>query len=306
MTVANFVGLAEGTIENSTIPLGKPYFDGAIIHRVEEGHVIQGGSPPVKNNKGTGYRYPNEIHPDLSHDKAGMLGVANGGPHTNSDEFYITLGDRSYLDGDYIVFGHVTEGMDVLFSIEKGDIFESIRILRFGKEAKKFRPDTKMFKELIEKQWEKVRLAEKEKAEKEDAIIKERWPDAILSASGYRYQVIEEGNTGKVRQGSVLKVQYSGELFNGKKFISTSGSGNPSFGETSEVFEFEIGKSRIIRAFDEVLREMKPGEIRVIIVPPEMGYGRGGFYGKNIPGTKRFVISPNSKIVYRIELIGID
>lgn len=305
MTVANFVGLAEGTIKNATIPLGKPYFDGAIIHRVEKGHVIQGGSPPVENNKGTGYRYPNEIHPDLSHNKAGILGIANGGPHTNSDEFYITLGDRSYLDGDYPVFGHVTEGMDVLMKIEKNDVFESIRIIRKGKKAKKFRPDTEIFNQIVENQWEKVKKADEEKKKNEDARINERWPNAELTESGTKYIIRKEGTGKKASEGSKLKLRYEAELFNGTKFISSENNGNPSFGDKGGLFEFETGKSNVVPAINEALLEMKEGEIRLLIAPADQAYGRTGFYGKNIPGTKRFVISPNTTIIYEIELLEI-
>ena len=303
LSVANFVGLAEGTIENASYPMGTPYYNGSVIHRVEEGHVIQGGSPKGEHNNGTGYRFPNEIHPDLSHDKAGMLNFANGGPHTNSDQWCITLGDRSYLDGDYIVFGHVTEGMDVLFSIEKGDVFESIKIIRKGQKAKAFQPNTEMFEKLIEIQWENVNKLEQEKKDREIAIIQERWPDAVISSAGYRFNVIKEGQGEKVKKGDNLKVQYRGELFNGLKFVSSSGNGNPSFGEKAQVFQYKVGESSIVSAIDDVIQNMKVGEIRVLIVPSDLGYGRSGFYEKNIQGSKRFVISPNTSIVYELELV---
>ena len=112
LAVANFVGLAEGTIDNEALGPGEPYYDGSVFHRVVEGHVIQAGAPaPGRSEaRGPGYQFPNEIHADLSHDHAGALGMASGGPHTNSAQFYITLGDRPYLDGNYIVFGDVVEG----------------------------------------------------------------------------------------------------------------------------------------------------------------------------------------------------
>lgn len=303
LSVANFVGLAEGTIENASYPMGTPYYDGSVIHRVEAGHVIQGGSPPGEKNNGTGYRFPNEIHPDLSHDKAGMLNFANGGPHTNSDQWCITLGDRSYLDGDYIVFGRVTEGMDVLYRIEKGDVFESIEIIRKGKKAKAFQPNTEMFEMLIEKQWEKVNKLDQEKKGREEAIIQERWPDAIVASAGYRFRVLKEGQGENVKTGSVLNVKYKGELFNGLHFVSSSSNGNPSFGEEAQLFAYEVGESRLVAALDDAIQDMKVGETRILIVPSELGYGRSGFYGKNIPGSKRFVISPNTTIIYALELV---
>jgi cyclophilin family peptidyl-prolyl cis-trans isomerase len=142
MTVANFVGLAEGTIKNDALPEGAPYFDGSKFHRVVPGHVIQAGAPNTEGEGRLGYMFPNEIHPELSHHRAGILGMANGGPHTNGSQFYITLGDRSYLDGDYTVFGEVFEGMDVVFAIVQDDVIEDVKIVRSGKKAKKFRADT--------------------------------------------------------------------------------------------------------------------------------------------------------------------
>ena len=125
MTVANFVGLAEGTIENQVFPLGTPFYNGTRFHRVAPGHVVQAGRPVSDEVTTPGYSLPNEIHPTLRHDKAGMVGLANGGPHTGKSQFYITLGDRSYLDGDYTVFGEVFRGMDVVREIVPEDPIET-------------------------------------------------------------------------------------------------------------------------------------------------------------------------------------
>jgi peptidylprolyl isomerase len=150
VTVANFVGLAEGRIENEAMPLETPYFDGTVFHRVVPGHVIQAGGPPREGHTGPGYTIPNEIHSDLSHARAGMLGMANGGPHTNGSQFYITLGDRSYLDGDYTVFGNVIRGMDVVEQIAQDDIIRKIRIMRVGKDARDFEVSEENFRSLVE------------------------------------------------------------------------------------------------------------------------------------------------------------
>src|SRR6185295_8481977 len=121
MTVANFVGLAEGTIANAAFDPGRPFFDGTVYHRVVPGHVIQTGVPQSDRARGPGYAFPNEIHARLSHNHAGALNMANSGPHTNGAQFCIMLGDRSYLDGNYTVFGEVVEGLDVVMKIARGD-----------------------------------------------------------------------------------------------------------------------------------------------------------------------------------------
>ncbi|MFC2128348.1 peptidylprolyl isomerase [Bacteroidota bacterium] len=306
MTVANFVGLAEGSIKNATFPIGKPYFDGAIIHRVVAGHVIQGGNPSGPDAKGTGYKYPNEIHPDLGHNEAGILGIANGGPHTNSDQFYITLANRSYLDGNYTVFGHVVEGMDVLFSIQKGDLMNSIRIIRVGKKAKKFRPDTKYFNKRVKKQWKKINSAEKKKKKDEEKFIKKNWPQAVSTDSGLKYQIEKKGTGQKASEGSVLEVIYKGKFFDGTEFASTENSGTPTGGSEAKAFKYVLGKTRVIPALMEVLKDMKKGEKRILIVPPNLAYGKSGFYGMNEQGNKRFVIPPDTSLIYKIEVLSIN
>src|SRR5580700_11919930 len=121
LTVANFVGLAEGTIANSAFDPGRPFYDGSVYHRVVPGHVIQTGIPQSDRAKGPGYAFPNEIHARLSHNHAGALNMANGGPNTNASQFCIMLGDRSYLDGDFNDFGDVLEGLDVVKRIVQGE-----------------------------------------------------------------------------------------------------------------------------------------------------------------------------------------
>src|SRR5579862_6746444 len=145
MTVANFVGLAEGTIANAAFDPGRPFFDGTVWHRVVPGHVIQTGVPQSDRAKGPGYVFPNEINARLSHNHAGALNMANSGPNTNASQFCITLGDRSYLDGDYTVFGEVVEGLDVVMRIAQGDAVESVRIVRVGTKAQASHPTTESF-----------------------------------------------------------------------------------------------------------------------------------------------------------------
>ncbi|HET9784269.1 MAG TPA: peptidylprolyl isomerase, partial [Terriglobales bacterium] len=142
MAVASFVGLAEGTIANRALDPGQPFFDHSTFHRVVPGHVIQTGIPDSSRAKAPGYMFPNEIDARLSHDHAGAVGMANGGPGTNEAQWYITLGNRSYLDGDYTVFGAVVRGMDVVMRIRQGDALDTVRILRVGRAAAAYHPTT--------------------------------------------------------------------------------------------------------------------------------------------------------------------
>ncbi len=309
MTAANFVGLAEGTIHNAALPDGTPYFDGTRFHRVVPGHVIQTGIPAGGNAQGSGYQFPNEIRlPDLNHGRAGMLNMANGGPHTNASQWCITLGDRSYLDGDYTVFGHVVQGMDVVFSIAQGDEIESIRIVRVGAEAERFRPTTESFQKMVEEARERVRQDEEKRKIDEEGLIRSRWPQAEVSGNGVRYVVAREGKGGVPVPGARLKVAYLGSYLDGTvTFASTADGGRPYFGTQPEPFEYEVGRSQVqvCRGLDAALNRMKEGEKRVLIIPAAEGYGRSGYYDKEKPGQKRFHISPNVTLVYEVEVLEV-
>lgn len=289
LTVANFVGLAEGTknLGGGAGKDGAKFYDGLTFHRVIPDFMIQGGCPLGTGTGGPGYTFPDEIDPSLTHSGPGILSMANSGPSTNGSQFFITHIATPWLDGKHTVFGHVVQGQDVVNKIAGNDLIESVTITRVGAAAQAFKTDQAAFEEL---------LGSIDKRKKEQALkameatvnqIKEQWPDAITTPSGLKYVVVQEGTgdaTPKV--GDAITVHYTGKLLDGKKFDSSYDRGQP--------IDFPVGKGQVIQGWEEALLSMKKGEKRVLIIPSDLGYGPSG----------RGPIPPNATMVFDVELIN--
>jgi len=159
MTVANFVGLAEGSLTWFDFAEKKisnePFYDGLTFHRIVSDSFIQGGSPNGKGNDGPGYQIPNEISTDLTHDEDGVIAMANAGVNTASSQFYVTTTSFRSLDYAYSVFGNVVNGLPVVAEISNGEldpdyqagdkpinpvVINKVTIIRVGSEAEAFDP----------------------------------------------------------------------------------------------------------------------------------------------------------------------
>ena len=283
LTVGNFVGLAEGTIENTK---GRgSYYDGLTFHRVEENFMIQGGCPLGNGTGGPGYSFPDEFDPSLRHDGPGVLSMANSGPGTNGSQFFITHLATPWLDDKHTVFGRVLEGQEVVNAIRRGDVIEKLTILRRGRKAEAFRPNNADFTAMVNSLLEEEKKAEKERLAADMAFIEDNWDGLSTTDSGLMYTILKEG-VGKEspRMGQPVRVHYIGTLLNGTKFDSSRDRGEPA--------QFTLGQ--VIPGWNEALRLMKKGERRILIIPPNLAYGSRGIDG---------VIPPDAFLVFDVELL---
>jgi peptidylprolyl isomerase len=287
LTVANFVGLAEGTIAHNQGD--GPFYDGLTFHRVEEDFVIQGGDPAGDGTGGPGYRIPTETHESLTHSGAGVVAMANSGPNRNGSQFYITMRATPWLDGNYSIFGEVVQGQEVVNEIEKGDVIERIDIVRKGRDAKRFATDQESFDALLAEKQTEVGEEREAALASQEAYIQRNWPDAQRMDNGIRYVIEEQGDGPKPSATDTVAVHYTGSLLTGMPFETTQNQNEPAV--------FNLGEIRTIPGWEATLRDMRPGEKRTAIVPPDLAFGEQGRQG---------LIPPNSYLVFEVELLEVN
>jgi peptidyl-prolyl cis-trans isomerase A (cyclophilin A) len=282
-TVGNFVGLAEGQLENSARPMGKPYYDGLKFHRVIPDFMIQGGCPKGQGTGGPGYNFDDEFHPSLKHDKPGVLSMANAGPGTNGSQFFITHIPTNWLDGKHTVFGHVIEGQDVVDAVSGDDALESIEIIRVGDEAKNWNA-IEAFRTFEGSRAK--RIAEQKKMAEE--ALEKLAAGFLKTESGLRYQIIQKGNGTQAEKGKKVSVHYQGALENGQVFDSSYKRKQP--------IEFQLGVGQVIEGWDEGIALLQVGDKARFVIPSYLGYGASGAGG---------VIPPDATLVFDVELMDV-
>lgn len=305
LTVANFVGLAEGT-KDSNKPKGTKFYDGIIFHRVIPGFMIQTGDPEGSGRGGPGYRFEDEFDPTLRHDGPGVLSMANAGPGSNGSQFFITVAPTPHLDNRHSIFGRVIEGQDVataISNVPRGAqdrpndevAIKSVTIVRVGDKAKAFKADQEAFNKLQGSADERKAAAGKAAAEAEKgkleeviAKLKQDNPgkEIVKTASGLQYIVTKAGEGAKPTSGTSVQAHYTGKFVDGRVFDSSVQRGDP--------ISFDVGVGRVIKGWDEALLSMQKGEKRVLIIPSDLAYGPAG----------RGPIPPNATLIFEVELVG--
>ncbi len=288
MTVTNFVGLAEGTLKAAN---GKPFYDGLKFHRViskangdGQDFMIQGGDPKGNGTGGPGYKFIDEFVDGLTFDKGGKLAMANSGANTNGSQFFITIVPTEWLNYKHTIFGEVLAGQDIVDKVSQDDKIIKISIIRNGNDAKKFNASQENFDSLVLE----IEKKNKEAAEKELAEVTK---DCQKDTNGIYYQILKNGNGLKAGKGKNVKVEYKGYLIDGNIF---DGSAKLVKGG-HEPLDFVTDAKQMIPGFDIMVQDMKVGELRKMVIPPELAYGVRG-YPPVIPG--------NAYICFDVELIS--
>ena len=282
-TVGNFVALAEGNLENEAKPQGEPYYDGLKFHRVIPDFMVQGGDPSGTGAGGPGYKFDDEFHKDLKHDKPGIFSMANAGPATNGSQFFITHVETPWLDNKHTVFGHVIEGQDVVDAIAQGDSMKTVEIVRVGEEAEKWNA-VEAFRQF---NGAKAEREAKAKQEQED-LIKEISAGFDKTESGLRYKIINKGDGAKAEKGKTVALHYKGMFADGGEFDNSYKRGNP--------IEFPVGMGNVIAGWDEGIQLLQVGDKARFVIPSHLAYGERGAGG---------VIPPNATLVFDVELMKV-
>ncbi|WP_299155393.1 peptidylprolyl isomerase [uncultured Christiangramia sp.] len=282
-TVGNFVGLAEGKIENDPKDKGVPYYDGLKFHRVIPDFMVQGGDPQGTGAGGPGYNFDDEIHADLRHDAPGKLSMANAGPGTNGSQFFITHVETPWLDGKHTVFGSVVEGQDVVDKIQQNDTIEKLEIVRIGAEAEAF-DAAKAFNSFTAQKQEKEAEAKKKAAAEVDKLA----AGFKSTESGLRYKIIQKGDGVQAEKGKNVSVHYKGQLADGTVFDSSYKRNQP--------LEFPVGVGHVIPGWDEGIQLLQVGDKARMVIPSDLAYGERGAGG---------VIPPNAVLIFDVELMDV-
>ena len=282
LTVCNFVGLAEGTLDATS---GKKFYDGLKFHRVIKDFMIQGGDPRGNGTGGPGYKFADE-EVSYKFDEPGYLAMANAGANTNGSQFFITHVPTEWLNGKYTIFGHVVDSksQEVVNAVEQGDLIKSVEIIRNGEEAQNFKCSQVDWDNFSKQATEKAVAAKKAKFKETINLIEKKFPNFEQTVDGIYFKITKEGKGNKAGKGVKVSTDYKGYFLDDTVFDQSKGRGP---------LDFTTAIGQMIPGFDVMVQDMKVGESRTCVLPPDMAYGERG-----IPGA----IPENCYLVFDITL----
>lgn len=268
LTVCNFVGLAEGTLDAAK---GKPFYNGLKFHRVIKDFMIQGGDPKGNGTGGPGYKFADEEVP-YKFDKPGYLAMANAGANTNGSQFFITHVETPWLNGKHTIFGHVVTDADqnVVNAVAQGDEIKSVKIIRQGADAEAFKAGQAEWDAYAKESAAKAMAAKEAKYAAKIAEVEKKFPGFDKTIEGIYYKVTKAGSGAKCGKAKHVFVAYKGYLVDGTVFDQSAGRGD---------LEFTTGAGQMIPGFDTMVQDMQKGESRTIVLPPDQAYGERGYPG---------------------------
>ncbi|WP_188466475.1 peptidylprolyl isomerase [Bizionia arctica] len=329
VTVANFIALVEGTHPNLPDSLkGKKYYDGTTFHRVIDKFMIQGGDPTGTGAGSPGYKFSDEFHPALKHDKPGVLSMANSGPGTNGSQFFITEAPTPNLDNRHSVFGELVIGIDVQDSISNvavspGNnkpvepvVVEAINIIRVGADAEAF-DAVKVYTEdlpKIEERQKQLKEDENQKIKESAKVAAETFVTKNADLAG-TVKILDTGvvmiftkqDEGAVKPNasqSVL-VNYAGFFEDGSLFDTSWADVAKENNVYNEQRDTQGGykpfpmiyneTASLVPGFREAMLNMNVGDKARVFIPSYLGYGANGMGP----------IPPNSNLVFDLEIMGL-
>lgn len=319
VTVANFISLAEGT--NTMVDKaykGKKFYNGLIFHRVMDNFMIQGGDPTATGNGNPGYKFKDEFHPDLKHDKPGILSMANSGPNTNGSQFFITEVPKPHLNNVHSVFGTLVLGLEIQDSISnvetqntrpiKDVVIKEVNIIRKGKAAKAFNAPKLFIDHFAEEE-----KRQKEAIAKAEALIKatqekfsKQLEQAVSLTSGLKYFVTENGTGEKLTETSKVLANYTlyfedGKLLDTNKLeIAETHNIVNEYRKAANQYQPIVcdisPNAQMISGFKEGLQQLHVGDKATLFIPYHLAYGETGNRG----------IPPKTDLIFEVEIIELQ
>jgi peptidyl-prolyl cis-trans isomerase A (cyclophilin A) len=331
-TVANFVALVEGTNPMLLDSLkGENFYKGVVFHRVVPNFVIQGGGFTPSGKKNTGYLFGDEFPRNekdgfmYKHNDQGVLSMANGGPTTNSSQFFITHRAIPHLDGKHSVFGKTVVNaielkelqqkysdslqlkkaiditrMAIVNKVLKNDTIFTVNIIRIGAKAKDFNAAEVFDLEVVKfkkSKEDKVKQALKSEEkryskfleDKKAFLLEKEESKAIKTGTGLRILKLKKTKGRKVLDTKKVTANYTLYLADGKKMQASEDIGKPM------VFDLNNKQKPMISGLKEGILSMREGEKSRLFIPYTIGFGN-----------KKFGPFPaKSDLVFEIEILKI-